>query len=263
MKLAISNIAWSPDQDEEVYTLMRDYGFTGLEIAPTRVFPESPYDNLKMASNWAVRLKGQYGFTIPSMQSIWYGRTENIFGTEKERLSLISYTKKAINFAAAIGCENLVFGCPRNRNIPDGKNAEDAVMFFREIANYATERGTIVGMEANPSIYNTNFINDTNSALRLIKEVNSPGFKLNLDLGTMIYNKENPAILTGNIHLINHVHISEPGLSPIAERLIHGELYKLLKAEGYNRFVSIEMGKNGSIETIKKIVAYVGEVFAG
>ena len=39
MKLAVSNIAWKEQHDEAVYALMRHYGFTGLEIAPTRFFP--------------------------------------------------------------------------------------------------------------------------------------------------------------------------------------------------------------------------------
>ena len=51
MKLSISNIAWSADQDEKVYGMMQQLGFTGLEIAPTRIFPEKPYEDLTKASN--------------------------------------------------------------------------------------------------------------------------------------------------------------------------------------------------------------------
>ena len=38
MKLAVSNIAWEPDEDEAVYTLMQKYGVTGVEIAPTKIW---------------------------------------------------------------------------------------------------------------------------------------------------------------------------------------------------------------------------------
>ena len=41
-QLAISNIAWHKEDDEAVYTAMQQAGFTGLEIAPTRIFPEKP-----------------------------------------------------------------------------------------------------------------------------------------------------------------------------------------------------------------------------
>ena len=71
----------------------------------------------------------------------------------------------------------------------------------------------MIGMEANPTIYNTNYINDTRSAIELIQKVDSAGFKLNLDVGTMIYNQESVDDIVGSVRLINHVHISEPGLS--------------------------------------------------
>lgn len=262
MKLSISNIAWTVEQDETAYAVMKKYGFQGLEIAPTRIFPDNPYEHLENAVEWSENLKERYGFTVSSMQSIWYGKTENIFGTKEDKKELALYTQKAIDFAAAVGCRNLVFGCPRNRNMPDGRTVEEAVPFFQEIASYAVERGTTIGMEANPPIYNTNFINGTAEAVQLIKEVDSVGFKLNLDVGTMIYNQENIDILKGNVRLINHIHISEPGLKPIAKRPIHGELYKLLKEEGYNGYVSIEMGKNEAISEIEKILDYVRGIFS-
>ena len=39
-QLAISNIAWLKDDDEAVYTAMQQAGFTGLELAPTRISPK-------------------------------------------------------------------------------------------------------------------------------------------------------------------------------------------------------------------------------
>ena len=112
MKLSISNIGWDAEQDEAVYRLMGAYGFSGLEIAPTRIFPEAPYSQREAAKRWSENLKAQYGFGVSSMQSIWYGRQEKLFGNEEERQVLLAYTKEAIDFAAAVGCGNLVFGCP-------------------------------------------------------------------------------------------------------------------------------------------------------
>ena len=36
---------------------MSKYGFDGLEIAPTKVFPEKPYDNLHAVKAWADNIK--------------------------------------------------------------------------------------------------------------------------------------------------------------------------------------------------------------
>lgn len=261
MKLSISNIAWAEDNDALVYGLMKRYGFRGLEIAPTRIFPERPYDQNAEAKVWIKQLKSEYGFFVPSMQSIWYGRQEKIFGTSEERRILLNYTKKAIDFAAAIDCTNLVFGCPRNRNLPDGADVSTAIAFFKEIGDYAYSKGTAIGMEANPPIYNTNFINSTEAAFDLIEKVDSKGFLLNLDMGTMIQNEEEVSELIGKVGLINHVHISEPGLKPIEERRIHRDFKALLEKEGYERFISIEMGKVDDIGILEDRMVYIKGIF--
>ena len=93
MKLSISNIAWVTEDDESIYSLMKELSFTGLEIAPTRIFPDTPYDRLDEASKWREHIRKDYGFEIPSMQSIWYGRKELVFGSEEER-KLLSITQK-------------------------------------------------------------------------------------------------------------------------------------------------------------------------
>ncbi len=261
MNLSISNIGWIAENDERVYAQMKESGFTGLEIAPTRIFPENPYNDLDKAKEWTFVLKSEMGFVVPSMQSIWYGRSEKIFGSDDERSALISYTKKAIDFAEAIGCGNLVFGCPRNRSIPDGGDAEIAVRFFKELGDYAFEHHTVVAMEANPPIYNTNFINTTKDAIELIERVNSRGFLLNLDMGTMVENGESIDVLRNAGHLINHVHISEPGLKLIQQSDIHHRLDEYLSDIGYNRFVSIEVGKQDDIAELDSTMKYVKNIF--
>ncbi len=57
MKLAISNIGCAEENDDDMYALMKGCGFTGLEIAPTRIFPENPYDDLNRAKEWSYELK--------------------------------------------------------------------------------------------------------------------------------------------------------------------------------------------------------------
>lgn len=261
MNLSISNIAWNSENDNAVYAMMKEYGFTGLEIAPTRIFLNEPYTRLNEAKKWSQNLNSVYGFCIPSMQSIWFGKSERIFASEEERNCLIQYTKQAIDFAETIGCKNLVFGCPRNRTIPENMAPTEAyniaVTFFKELGDYAALHNTVIGMEANPTIYNTNFVNTTISALELISAVDSKGFRLNLDVGTMVYNNESVEILADKIHLINHVHISEPYLKPVQKRDLHTDLISMLSNADYNGFISIEMGKTDEMCILKETMCYV------
>jgi sugar phosphate isomerase/epimerase len=261
MKLSISNIGWSANLDEEMYIYLKEQGFEGLEIAPTRIFPENPYDKLKEAESFSNELKEKYGLNISSMQSIWFGKSESIFGSYEERKSLIEYTKKAVDFAAIIGCNNIVFGCPKNRNIKDDSQYQEAVEFFREIGEYAAEKGTVIAIEPNPPIYSTNFINTTEQAIVLAKEVNCAGLKVNVDFGTIIENSESINIVAENIALVNHVHISEPFLVQIQKREMHNNLKKVLEATSYQRFVSIEMKNLENLELVKQTIKYVKEVF--
>ena len=262
MKISVSNIGWSPENDEAVYRRMRENGFSGLEIAPTRVIPEAPYDHIPEAVRFAESLRAQYGFCIPSMQSIWFGVQEKVFGTAEEKTRLIAYSKKAVDFAEAIGCRNLVFGCPKNRALPEGADPAEAVGFFREIGDYAAAHHAVIALEANPPIYHTNYINTTPGALQLIREVGSEGFRLNLDTGTMVENGEDVSVLEGSEKWIHHVHISEPGLVPLQERPLHRELAAFLRSFAYEGFVSIEAGRQEDPGVLAGMMEYVACLFA-
>lgn len=262
MKLSVSNIAWGAEEDSRMYWLLQEKEFQGLEAAPTRLFPEHPYDRQSDAAAFGKRLMEQYDLNIPSIQSIWYGRTENLFAGEEERAALLDYTRRAIDFASALNCGNLVFGCPKNRAANGRENRNAAVEFFRALGDYAAHRGTVLSMEANPPIYQTDFINTTAQAFELVDQVSSPGFLVNLDVGTMVENHEGVDCLTGKANRIRHVHISEPGLAPICRRSLHKELAALLREEGYPGFVSIEMKRCGDLAPVLEAMNYVKELFA-
>ena len=261
MLLSASNIAWTAENDLEMLVFLRDNGFAGLEIAPTRIFPEAPYAKINEAGAFARRLWEEYGLKISSMQSIWYGKTQSVFGTKEEKEELISYTNKASDFAEAISCENLVFGCPKNRNKPEGAVDESAIDFFRTIADYAHSRNTVISLEPNPIIYGTNFINTTQSAFNFVKKVGSPGLKVNIDMGTIIYNKETLTQIETNFNHVNHIHVSEPGLERIEIKSIHQELAILLRSCHYKGYVSLEMKNLDDVCEAKKTALEMKEVF--
>lgn len=261
MNLAISNIAWGKNEDESAYGLMQRYGFTGLEIAPTRVTPENPYDSIGVAVDFARTLRETYGFEIPSMQSILFGRSERLFGSPEERALLMDYLKKAVDFAAHIGCGNLVFGSPKNRIIDKKEDIAVAVEFFAEAGQYAARKSTTIAMEPNPVLYGTNFLNTTAEAIAFVRDVASPGFRINLDFGTMIENQEDISLLNRGMSLVNHIHISEPSLVPILERPEHQSLIKLCGDCGYTGFISIEMKQTDHcLEDIGKAMEYISRI---
>ncbi len=256
MKLAISNIAWKKEEDEKVYKILNELNYSAIEIAPTRILPVNPYEKLELARAWADELNNKYNLKVASMQSILYGKTEKLFGDKSERDILKGYIKAGIDFAAVIGCRNLVFGSPKNRIIENISEYEIAIEFFGELGHYASSRNTTLSIEPNPILYGTNFINYTEEAFNIVKQVGSNGFKVNLDFGTIIANEENIESLADNIGLINHIHISEPNLNLIVERTQHRELFSLLKKCNYDKYVSIEM-KQCEIKELQNVLSYI------
>lgn len=260
MKYSISNIAWNETDDEVMYEYINLAGFHAIEIAPTRLCKENPYDNIDISLTKAKILKEKYNLDISSMQSIWFGRNENIFHSKVERNILLEYTKKAIDYAVALSCNNLVFGCPRNRIIDNVDQIMIADEFFFKIGELANSTGVVIAFEPNPTIYNTNFINTTKEAASLIKRINSEGLKINMDLGTVIWNNEDLDEILKNIKYINHIHISEPYLEKIEKRELHKKLSKKLFERNYEKYVSIEMKNLNDINIVKESINYINEV---
>lgn len=262
MKLAISNIAWEPGDDAFMLQELPRHGCAALEIAPTRVFPEQPYAKLPQAKAFATQLKQTTGMPVCSMQSIWYRRTESIFGTAQEVAALVEYTKDAILFAQAMGCPNLVFGCPKNRIVPPGSQPEEAVGFFRTVGAFAQENGCVIALEAVPVSYGTNFLNETRQLYDFVRLVDSAGVGMNLDFGTLFVNREDPAQIADYLPSTSHVHISENALEGIQDRPEHRTFLAALKASGYSRYVSIEMKNQNSPAKVLDTVDYVRRVMA-
>nr|AHF24724.1 xylose isomerase domain-containing protein TIM barrel [uncultured bacterium Contig783] len=261
MRAAVSNIAWQAESDDFVLKSL-PLGIEGLEIAPTRIVPESPYENIPQADAALSSLRDAYGFCFPSMQSIWYGISQKLFGSPEERGFLLSYTKKAVDFASALSIGSLVFGSPKNRVMNDPSDMDTALEFFRAIGDYAFEKGVFIGLEANPEIYGTNFITTTSDAFAFVKKVGSKGLKVNLDMGTMKANGESADIISGNIPYISHVHLSEPYLKAPVPSPLHREVIGILKDEGYGRFVSLEMNSRTPPQEIPAIASYLLELLA-
>ena len=82
MKLSISNIAWSKEQDEQMYEYLHKIGFEAIEIAPTRFIRENPYSHIEKIKRTLEQINSKYNLKVSSMQSIWYGQKGNIFKRE-------------------------------------------------------------------------------------------------------------------------------------------------------------------------------------
>ena len=246
MNLAISNIAWSPNENDLIFSILREKGVKGVEIAPTLFWP-----NPTLASRPEIEDIKTYfskaGFTIPAAQALLFNQPElTLFQDEDIREQTLEYIKKLSNVCAILGVSRLVFGSPKNRQ--KGKLTQDQAMdiasdFFLNLACYISPMGMILCLEPNPAEYGCDFILNTSEAVDLIQRVNHPNFQLHLDTSSVFLNKEVPeSLLPGCIPFARHCHVSEPFLGLIGEHQNdHAAIAKCLHASNYSEWISIEM----------------------
>jgi D-psicose/D-tagatose/L-ribulose 3-epimerase len=246
LNLSVSNIAWPAELDEEALALVRTAGITAVEVAPTRIWPgwvgASAAAGAEVAGDFAQR-----GFCVSSLQAILFGKPEcQLLGSDNDRQSLFDHLVLCADLAAGLGAAHLVFGAPRNRALC-GKSEADAFgiacEFFRTVGPYFETRGLCLCLEPNPPEYGCEFVIDSSQASRLVRAVDSGGFRLHLDTGCMRLVGEDPFhAIRAHADILGHFHVSEPFLGSFDDPAVaHRQVSKALEEVSYSNWVTLEM----------------------
>jgi sugar phosphate isomerase/epimerase len=246
VRLAASNIGWAPEDDERALALLVDHEFSGLEVAPARVFADPAHATASDAAR-VRRDVERRGLRIVAMQALLFGRSGlSLFEDDRARQALEEWLRHVIDLGAALGAEALVFGSPKNRLRGSiSVEAANAIArdVFRRVGDHAALRGTCVCIEPNPVCYGADWINTVAEAAALVREVASPGFGLHVDAGSITLNRE-PVEETVALAapLARHFHSSEPFLVPVGSGgSDHERLAAALRYAKYRGWVSVEM----------------------
>lgn len=261
MRLAVSNIAWPAEADDEIAGVLTGLGVSAIEVAPTKRWPDpssaTPEDAAAYRAEWAER-----GLRIVSMQSLLFGRDDLvIFGTENKRAAALDYLRRVMVLAGTLGAGPLVFGSPKNRRVeslPAAGVRRIAVEFFGALGNAATVSGVQFCLEPNPPEYGADFLTTSSAAVGLLAQIRNPGLGLHLDAAAMTLASERPAAaIAAAMPWLRHFHASEPYLAPIGTGgTDHGAFAAALAAEGYQGWISVEMR---AVEGAAAAVAAVGD----
>jgi sugar phosphate isomerase/epimerase len=270
LKLAVSNIAWTPAERDSAYAILRNAGIRGLEIAPGIFFAGAtdPFEPTAQEAAAATKALDCAGLHLVSMQSLLFGiRGAALFEGPEPRERLEIALLKAINFAQRFAIPNLVFGSPLQRVIPYGLDHSDAeasaIELFRSLGDVAVAAGSKIAIEPNPAIYGTNFLNRVEEADDFVRKVAHPGIVLNFDVGALHLEgefKRLKEIASETLPRIGHVHISEPMLAPAPAET--GEASRVLAAldgGGYTGWYSLEMKATGK-ENLRALEASINRL---
>jgi len=246
MRLSISNIAWDPSDDADIARLLQRHGIDAIDVAPSKYFPDlarAGDDEIRSVKDWWA----QEGIEIRGMQSLLFGTTGlNVFGAPEVQDAMLAHLAEVCRIGAGLQAGRLVFGSPRNRDrtgLSDERTMEIAAAFFRRLGVIAEDHGQIICLEPNPASYGANFMTTSPETANVVKLVDHPAIKMQLDTGALTMNGEDIlGLLPRHASLIGHVHASEPGLAALGDGTTdHAAVASAVEKYLPNHLVCIEM----------------------
>jgi sugar phosphate isomerase/epimerase len=263
MNIAVSNIAWTSEEEPEVAKALQELGIHHVEIAPTKVW-EDPINVTDQQIQEYKDFWAKHDIEVVAFQSMLFPRPDlTVFDSPELRKQTQDHLAKFIELAGRVGAEVLVFGSPKNRIVPEGMAADEAWTiakeFFTSLGNTAINAQTNFCIEPNAKEYNCNFVTTAAEGLKLVEEVDNLGFELHLDAAIMSMEGDDPSssIKNAREHL-RHFHISAPMLMPIEEEKVNHQAYAdALRGINYQHFTSIEMRPGDSGTNVERVQSAV------
>lgn len=244
--LAVSHIAWPPEQEWELLAVLREESIGVIELAPLRAF-----GNPLLATESDVRKKAgwyrEQGFRIGSFQALLFGADGALlFEDESSRTRMKDWLIAVGKVAGWCGAGPMVFGSPKSRlkgTLSHAEAVASAAPFFREVGDACARAGSFLAMEANPEAYGADFCTSLEQAAEFVAVVDSSGFKLHVDAGGLALSGENfEPVMRQAAPLIGHFHASQPDLGDWEEpHPVHERLAAVLRENGYAGEIAIEM----------------------
>jgi D-psicose/D-tagatose/L-ribulose 3-epimerase len=265
MKLAISNIAWETHNDPLVLRKLRESNISGIEIAPTKVWPNWEGASQKSAESYQRQLAAE-GFHIPAMQAILFGKPELQLFDKATHNAFLDHIQLVSDIAAGFGAKVLVFGAPKNRkrgqlSIADAMDV--ATEFLGKVGEICHANQCCLGLEHNPVEYGCDFITNAADARGMVDSVNHPGVQLHLDAAGLHMCGGSIGDIIKAVTPFAHYHISEPMLGPVAGGVVdHRGAFRVLKELNYSGWYSIEMKQPKTSKLIFQSIAQVSTLFA-
>lgn len=258
MTLAVSNIAWTPDQDDAAHALLSDLGVQALEIAPTRWWPDLSRVSRAQVADARASL-ARFGLRPVAFQAVLFGQPHlAVFGNSAAACE--AYLSTVVDLAASFGATAIVFGSPKQRlrgTLTFDEAIADSTPLWRRLGEHAAGRGVRFCLEPNPLEYGADFMTNIAETTAVIRAAGSPGIWLNVDGGELAINAEQlPEVLETCRDRIGHFHISEPHLGPLEKSFDRHRTYAhALLSTGYDGIVSIEMrGQPDGLIAVEKAV---------
>ena len=157
----------------------------------------------------------------------------------------LAYAAQAMDRAARVGAETIVFGSAGAKNVPIGFPVDAAwrkiVELLQHLGPMAAQRGLTIAIEP-INRQEANIVTLASEGLRLAREVNHPQVQLLVDYYHLMMEKEDFGILAEAGPALRHVHFAKVDgrKFPDREEEEYRKFFSCLQRIGYARRCSIE-----------------------
>jgi sugar phosphate isomerase/epimerase len=250
MKFAICNELYERWDIDKTFASIARTGYNGVEIAPftladdAREITASRRGEVRdSAKRHGLEIIGLHWLLVKPAGLHINGPDANVRQRTEE------YMVALIDLCADLGGSVMVFGSPRQRAVLPGDTWLDvwkrSVDVFSRLAEKAKSKNVTIAFEPLAARDGCNFINTMGEGSLLVEAVNSPAFKLHLDVKAMNAGDCRPVAdtirLEGGKHL-KHFHANDPNLrGPGMGEMAFEPIAQALKDVKYNGYVSVEV----------------------
>lgn len=246
MKLAICNEMFEGWEWDRICGFAREVGYSGIEVAPFMFSPHAGQidrSRRKQIRDTAER----HGLQIVGLHWL-LAQTTGFHLTSPDtevRRRTADYFRELIDLCGDLGGQVMVIGSPKQRNLLPDVTREQGMSFAQEIfascLHAAENRGVVLALEP-LGLKETTFIQTAAEAIELVKRVNHPWFRINLDVKAMSDEATGiPEIIRSAAPYLEHVQVNDPNLlGPGMGEVDYGPIIAALRDVGYDHWLSVE-----------------------
>ena len=247
MKFAICNETFQNWKIDDTIAYVAKAGYDAIEIAP---FTIAKYvTDVSATERQRIRDATQRaGIAVSGIHWVLV-QAEGMYVTHPDRSvreRTARYFCDLVDFCSDLGGSIIVVGSPKQRNLMEGVSYEQAwdwaTSVFRDSVARAEQRAVTICFEPlAPS--ETNFINTASEAIRFVQQLNSPHFKIILDVKAMCSeSKPIPQIIHESWPNFAYFHANDKNLKgPGFGDVDFTPIAAALKEVDYRGYVSVEV----------------------
>lgn len=185
MKIALCNEVLMPLPFQDQCRLAAGMGYDAIELAPFTV-ADDPSRMTDEQARQIASIARDHGLTISGLHWLLVAPDGLSIASPdaKARLRTTHVMERLVDICAVMGGRYLVHGSPRQRSVPEGSNFEQTWERARDCLTHAAARArdrNVVYCIEPLSTGETDVINTVAQAMRMVTEIDSPGFKTMVD----------------------------------------------------------------------------------